>query len=85
MDDNEQGKHTPRIVSFCPMRWTVRGKTLDSILKNYSNLQNLWEWALENCSDTEMKARIRGVSIHMEDFDFYFGVALGKKNTSASQ
>ena len=78
MDDNEQGKHAPRIVSFCPTRWTVRGKTLDSILKNYSNLQNLWEWALENCSDTEMKARIRGVSIHMEDFDFYFGVALGE-------
>ena len=33
---------------------------------------------MENCSDTEMKARIRGVSIHMEDFDFYFGVALGE-------
>ena len=25
-----------------------------------------------------MKARIRGVSKHMEDFDFYFGVALGE-------
>lgn len=78
MSNDDQEKNAPRVLSFCPTRWTVRGKTLDSILKNYSSLQNLWEWALENCTDTEMKARIRGVSKHMEEFDFYFGVVLGE-------
>ena len=78
MSDDEQEKNAPRVLSFCPTRWTVRGKTLDSILQNYVSLQNLWEWALENCTDTDMKARIRGVSKHMEEFDFYFGVALGE-------
>ena len=78
MSNDEQEKNAPRVLSFCPTRWTVRGKTLDSILKNYSSLQNLWEWALENCTDTDMKARIRGVDKHMEEFDFYFGVALGE-------
>ena len=37
----------------------VRGKTLDSILQNYSSIQNLWERALENYTDTDTKARIR--------------------------
>jgi hypothetical protein len=78
MSCDEEGKHAPRILSFCPTRWTVRGKTLDSVLKNYANLQKLWEWSLDNCSDTDMKARIRGVSKHMEEFDFYFGIALGE-------
>ena len=78
MSNDEQEKNAPRVLSFCPTRWTVRGKTLDSILKNYSSLQNLWEWALENCTDTDMKARIRGVDKHMEEFDFYFWVALGE-------
>ena len=78
MSDEEQEKNAPRVLSFCPTRWTVRGKTLDSILQNYSSLQNMWEWALENCTDTDMKARIRGVSKHMEGFDLYFGVALGE-------
>lgn len=78
MSCDEEGKHAPRILSFCPTRWTVRGRTLDSVLQNYASLQKLWEWSLDNCSDTDMKARIRGVSKHMEEYDFYFGIALGE-------
>ena len=78
MADDDEEKNAPNIHLLCPVRWTVRGKALDSILQNYGTLHQLWDWSIANCSDTEMKARIRGVQKHMDDFDFYFGVALGE-------
>ena len=59
-----------------PTRWTVRAKSLNSIITNYSFLQDLWQWSLENCTDTEMKARIRSVETYMKNFDFVYGVLL---------
>ena len=47
-------------------------------MSNYAYLIELWEWAAKNCSDSEMKARIRGVDVHMKTFDFVFGVCLGE-------
>jgi hypothetical protein len=38
----------------------------------------LWEWSLDICKETEMKARIRGVQGMMTTFDFYFGCSLGE-------
>ena len=49
------------ITLLCPTRWTVRAKSLNSVMSNYTYLIELWEWAAKNCSDSEMKARIRGV------------------------
>ena len=69
---------TPGVRLLCPTRWTVRAEALHSILSNYSYLQELWDWSLDNSSDTEMKASIRGVSIHMKSFEFYFGLHLGE-------
>lgn len=66
------------ITLLCPTRWTVRAKCLGSILSNYSYLRELWEWSICNCSDTEMKARIRGVHSYMQTFDYVFGVCLGE-------
>ena len=65
------------IHAFCPTRWTVRGEALQSILSNYEELMDLWEWSLSNIKDTEMKARIRGVQAVMPTFDFLFGCELG--------
>ena len=59
-------------------RWTVRAKSLGSIISNFTFLKDLWEWALDNCSDTDMKARIRGVNSYMKTFDFVYGVFLGE-------
>ena len=53
----------PSIRTLCPTRWTVRTESLKSIVANYSNVQSLWEEALECISQTEMKARIQGVSM----------------------
>ena len=46
---------------FCPTRWTVRGEALESILNNYVELMDLWDWSIETLHDTNMKARIRGI------------------------
>ena len=65
------------VHAFCPTRWTVRGESLEAVLNNYMELMELWEWSLEICKDTEMKARIRGVQGMMTTFPFYFGCTLG--------
>ena len=38
----------------------------------------LWEWSLEICKDTEIKAPIRGVQGMMTTFPSYFGCTLGE-------
>ena len=65
------------VHAFCPPRWTVRGESLEAVLNNYMELMELWEWSLDICKDTEMKARIRGVHGMMTTFPFYFGCTLG--------
>ena len=37
------------VEGFCPTRWTVRGKTLDSIINNYDQLMSLWKWSSPGC------------------------------------
>ncbi len=63
---------------LCPTRWTVRGESLASIIANYTELQSLWERALLSTSDTDMKARIRGIESQMEKFRFLFGLLLSE-------
>ena len=75
--DFDEGR-VETITLLCPTRWTVRAKSLSSIMSNYTYLKELWEWAVNNCSDTEMKARIRGVDVYMRTFDYVFGVYLGE-------
>ena len=48
------------VHAFCPTRWTVRGESLEAVLKNCMELMELWEWSRDICKNTEMKARIRG-------------------------
>ena len=66
------------VHAFCPSSWTVRGKTLMSILNNHEELVELWKWSLTVVKDTEMKARIIEVKSMMKKFDFLFGCAIGK-------
>ena len=66
------------ITMLCLTRWTPRAKSLKSIADNFDYLQTLWQWSVDNCSDTEMKVRIRGVDIHMRTFDYMYGVILGE-------
>ena len=62
---------------LCPTRWTVRADSLNSILENYSILLDFWQEAVDIVADSEMKARILGVSYSMKSFNFLFGICLG--------
>jgi len=70
--------HGPGIRVLCPTRWTVRADSIASIIKNYDVLQSTWEETSLQTNDSEMKARIRGVSVSMESFNFIFGAMLGE-------
>ena len=74
----EIGSDASSIRTICPTRWIVRAEALASIIDNYTELQSLWERALLNTSDTEMKARIRGIASQMESFRFLFGLLLSE-------
>ena len=81
---NKKKKHQrdeafSNIRRFCPTRWTVRADSMQSIINNYEELTQLWEWSLEEYTDTETKARVQGVSSQMEKFDFFFGLSLGAR------
>jgi len=69
---------TPGIRVLCPTRWRVWAESLCSILDNYEVLNEAWVESLEGVTDTEIKARIRGVQSQMSKFNFYYGVVLGE-------
>jgi len=73
---SELAPDTPGVRVLCPTRWTVRAEELQSILGNYTALQELWVESLDKVKDTEMKARIHGVASQMKTFSYFFGVVL---------
>ena len=50
---------------------------LGGIIENYEYLQDLWEWAIENCHETDISSRLRGVQSQMKKFEFLFCLKLG--------
>ncbi|XP_068233467.1 zinc finger MYM-type protein 1-like [Palaemon carinicauda] len=68
---------SPGIRVHCPTRWTVKPQSLESILKNYSTLQQCWGDAKDAADDTETKARLGGVDSSMKTFDYFFGCNIG--------
>ena len=78
MKENLPGMCSTGIRVLCPTRWTVRADALTSVLQNFEASQETWEEAVEVVCDTEMKARICGVSAAMKTFDYLFGAMLGE-------
>ena len=62
---------SPDVRVLCPTRWTVRAKSMISIIRNYSVLREHWEQEGEVVTDTETVARIGGVAAQMQNFDFF--------------
>ena len=52
---------TPGFRVLCPTHWTIRANSLQSVLDNYSVLQELWEESKDKASDPSVKERIIGV------------------------
>ncbi|XP_071522625.1 LOW QUALITY PROTEIN: uncharacterized protein Atac2 [Panulirus ornatus] len=73
---NEERQDLLGICALCPTRWSVGAKAVNSIIENYAFLKELWTWALSHCSDSELKAKVRGIRVHMMTFDFFFGLVL---------
>ena len=51
---------------------------MQSVLDNYSVLQELWEESKDLASDPSVKARIIGVQAQFKNFRYFFGVLLGE-------
>ena len=75
----EKGNKEKNVHVFCPTPWTVQGSSLGSILKNHTELIELWEFSVDIVKDTEMKAQIIGVQAIMKSLKFYFGSQLGER------
>ena len=56
------------IRRVCPTRWTVRADSMQSIINNYEELTQLWEWSLEEYTDTETKYFVNGCEDRMSLF-----------------
>ena len=69
---------TRAIRVLCPMRWTVRAKSLQSIIDNFNVLQEVWDESLDVAKEIEMRARIIGVTSCMKTFNFFFDLVLGE-------
>ena len=70
---------TVGIQALCPTRWTVRGDAIESIIKHYITLNQLWEECLETRLDPDIKSRIIGVRAQMDTFNILFGLHLNTK------
>ena len=71
-----KAKVAPDTPSFRPTRWTVRASSLQGTIDNYLVFQELWEEAVEIVGDSEVRARIGGISAAMEMFDCLFHMKL---------
>ena len=67
------------IRAMCPTRWTVRGDAVESIIKNYVVLKQLWSECLTTQLDPDVKGRIIGVQAQMATFNVLFGLQLAMK------
>ena len=70
------GHKNPTIKLFCHTRWTVCVDCLKGVIRNFDDLQKLWDWSLENRSCQEMKTRIRGIKMFTLKYSHCFGIHL---------
>ena len=45
---------SPGVRVLCPTRWTVRADSMESIVRNYSVLQELWDEAVTFVRDVKL-------------------------------
>ena len=61
---------------FSETRWTVTTSSLTIIYENYKELEELWDWCLDEYKDREAKARIHDVQCQMQTSEYFFGLRL---------
>ena len=75
----EKGNKENNVHALCPTHWRVQGSNFESILKNHTDLTELWGFLVYVVKDTEMKARLIGAEAIKKSFEFYFGCQLGER------
>ena len=60
----------------CPTRWTVKAKSMKSILHKWVALQQVWDESLDGYLEPEIKCRIIGVKSKMTTFDYFYRVTI---------
>ena len=73
----ELAPDSPGLRVLCPTRWIVLAESLQSVLNNYTVLQDLVYECSDSVKDTKIKSLTIGVVSQMTQCDFFFGVALG--------
>ena len=68
----------PSMQVLGPTIWIVRADSLNSVLNNYSVLQELWEESVKVTKESQIIARIIGIASQIATFDFYSGVHIGE-------
>ncbi len=43
-----------------------------------NELQALWDWTLENSTNTDLKAKVKGIQVKTLKFSFCFGIHLAE-------
>lgn len=66
---------TPTLKPLCPTRWTVRTRSIDSVLQNYSIVVDALEVISSSGSD-EGSRKAGGLIALMDKFSTYFGMRL---------
>ena len=74
-EESEEGSGMG-IRKLCPTRWIIRGNSVESIIRNYNNLKQLWDECLEKRLDPDIKGRIIGVKTQMTQYKVLFGLTL---------
>ena len=66
----------PGFRVLCTTRWTVKTKSVESILDNWVALQQVWDESHGGNLEQETKGRIIGVKSQMTTFDYFYGVTV---------
>ena len=67
---------------LCPTRWTVKAKSFESVLHNYTALlQTLHSITngLDGVSNYEVISKASGIQSELETFDLFFGIMVGER------
>ena len=56
----------------------MKADSLCSILDNYLVLNKLWNESVDFVRDSETRSRIWGVTAHMANFDYFFGISVAE-------
>ena len=62
------------MYTLCLTHWIVRRDSIESILSDYDDLNQLWEECLEKFLQLDIKGRVIGVQSQMSRFSVLFGL-----------